>query len=318
MRNSPGRVEKESSMVSAFGKTAQELREKIAGIIHADEPMRKHTSFGIGGPADLYAEPASVEDMITLIAEADRRGIPWQPIGDGQNLLVADKGIRGMVIRLGKPMGYVRIEGVRVVAGAGAKLTKVMDAAVRHSLAGLEGCTGVPGTIGGAIVMNAGTKYGYVSEVTKRVRVVNTDGSLQDLTPEEVGFGYRSSALQERRCVVVEAKFELRPGDRTELTGIVEKLRRRRAMTQPAASRSAGCVFRNPDEEHASQLIDEVGAKGMREGDAEVSPKHANYLVNTGNATAEQVRTLAERVRELVRENSGVLLEFEVKLVGEW
>ncbi|MDO8587967.1 MAG: UDP-N-acetylmuramate dehydrogenase [Armatimonadota bacterium] len=305
-------------MAFDHSEIAQELRSRIAGIVRADEPMWKHTSFGVGGPADLYAEPACADDIVTLIAEADRRGISWQPIGDGQNLLVADKGIRGMVIRIGKAMGYIHVDGSRITAGAGAKLTKTVDVAVSHSLAGLEGCTGVPGTIGGAIVMNAGTRYGYVGDIARRVRVVKSDGSLRDLTPDEVGFSYRSSALHGSGRIVVEAEFELRPGDKAELVSIVEKLRRRRAMTQPSAGKSAGCVFRNPDEEHASRLIDEAGAKGMREGDAEVSPKHANYLVNTGSASAEQVRTLAERVRKLVQDRFGVLLEYEVKLVGEW
>ena len=305
-------------MTSPNVQLAQELRGLIKGIVRADEPMAKHTSFVVGGPADIYAEPADIEDISTLLNQANRLGLPWAAIGDGQNLLVADRGIRGFVIRLGKPMSYIRVDGVRVVAGAGAKLTKAMDAAVRHSLAGLEGCTGVPGTVGGAIVMNAGTRYGYVGDVTKSVTIVEGDGSVRVLTPDEVEFGYRSSGLQGKRLIVAEAEFELRPGDKEELVSIVERLRRRRTMTQPSAVKSAGCVFRNPGEEHASQLIDEAGAKGLRIGDAEVSDKHANYLINTGNATAEQIRALGERVRQMVRDRFGILLEYEVKMIGDW
>lgn len=297
---------------------AQELRTCISGIVRADEPMSKHTSFYIGGPADIFAEPAGVDDIVTLLAEASRLGLPWSVIGDGQNLLVADKGIRGLVMRIGKPMGSIRVDGIRVKAGAGAKLAMVMDTAIRRSLAGLEGCTGVPGTVGGAIVMNAGTRYGYVSDVTRRVKVVDADGTVHDLTPDEVGFDYRGSNLQSGGRIVVEADFELKSGDREDLIRTVERLRRRRVMTQPPAGKNAGCVFRNPDKTHASRLIEEAGAKGMREGDVEVSTKHANYLMNTGNATAEQVRTLAERVRTLVQEKLGVLMEYELKMLGDW
>jgi UDP-N-acetylmuramate dehydrogenase len=305
-------------MGSSNADLAIELRAKLKGIIRADEPMSKHTSFCIGGPADLYAEPADADDISVLLAEAGRLGIPWRSIGDGQNLLVADKGIRGLVIRLGKPMSYVHVDGTRLTSGSGAKLTRAMDAAISHSLAGLEGCTGVPGTVGGAIVMNAGTKYGFVGDVTARVRVVESDGVVKDLLREEVGFGYRCSALQGSGRIVVEAEFQLQPGNREDLVRTVEKLRRRRAMTQPTAVKSAGCVFRNPGEQHASQLIDEAGAKGLREGDAEVSPKHANYLVNAGNASAEQIRTLGERVRQLVLDKFGVILEYEVQMIGDW
>ncbi|MDO8683903.1 MAG: UDP-N-acetylmuramate dehydrogenase [Armatimonadota bacterium] len=296
----------------------EELRGKIKGIVKANEPMSRHTSYCIGGPADLYAEPADIEDIVTLLVESNRLGIPWYPIGDGQNLLVSDHGIRGMVIRLGKPLGYIKVDGVRVIAGAGAKLTKTMDVAMRHSLAGLEGCTGVPGSIGGAIVMNAGTKYGYVGDVTRRVRVVNSDGSVQDLTPEEVGFTYRGSGLQSGGRIVVEAEFELKPGSKEDLISMVDRLKRRRNMTQPSATKSAGCVFKNPDDLHASRMIDGAGAKGMRIGGAEVSTKHANYLINTGNACASDVRALAERTREMVHDKFGIMLDYEVKLLGDW
>jgi UDP-N-acetylmuramate dehydrogenase len=305
-------------MISPNAQLAQDLRGLIKGIVRADEPMAKHTSFAIGGPADIFTEPADTEDISTLLHQADRLGLPWTAIGDGQNLLVADRGIRGIVIRLGKPMSYIKVDGVRVIAGAGAKLTKAMDAAIRHSLAGLEGCTGVPGTVGGAIVMNAGTRYGYVGDVTKSVTVVDGDGTIRTMTPAEVGFDYRSSGLLGKRLIVAEAEFDLRPGNREELVSTVERLRRRRAMTQPSAVKSAGCVFRNPGEEHASRLIDEAGAKGLRIGDAEVSEKHANYLINAGNATARQIRDLGERVRQLVQERFGILLEYEVKMIGDW
>lgn len=305
-------------MTASNAQLAQDLRGKIKGIVRADEPMSKHTSFVIGGPADIFAEPADTDDISALLQEAGRLGLPWTAVGDGQNLLVADRGIRGIVIRLGKPMSYIRVDGSLVTAGAGAKLTKTMDVAIQHSLAGLEGCTGVPGTVGGAIVMNAGTRYGWVGDVTKSVTVVESDGRVRVLTPDEVEFGYRSSGLQGKKLIVAEAQFELQPGNQQELTSTVQRLKRRRSQTQPSAVKSAGCVFRNPDNEHASQMIDEVGAKGLRIGDAEVSEKHANYLINTGGATAAQIRELGEKVRQMVQDRFGVLLEYEVKMIGDW
>jgi UDP-N-acetylmuramate dehydrogenase len=306
------------SMATLNAQLAQELRGKIKGIVRADEPMSKHTSFVIGGPADIFAEPADIDDISLLLHEADRLGLPWTAVGDGQNLLVADRGIRGIVIRLGKPMSYIRVDGNLVVAGAGAKLTKTMDVSIRHSLAGLEGCTGVPGTVGGGIVMNAGTRYGFVGDVTKNVTVVESNGMVRVLTPEDIQFGYRSSGLEGRKLIVAEAQFELRPGNQQELTSTVQRLKRRRSQTQPTAVKSAGCVFRNPGEEHASRMIDEAGAKGLRIGDAEVSEKHANYLINAGGATASQIRELGDKVRQMVRDRFGVLLEYEVKMIGDW
>jgi len=297
---------------------ADELRPKIKGIVRADEPMSRHASLGIGGPADLYAEPACEDDVIVLLRESARLGLPWFPMGDGQNLLVSDKGVRGLVIRLGKPMSHIRITDTRMVAGAGAKLTKAVDMAVQHSLGGLEGATGVPGTIGGAVVMNAGTRAGYIGDVIQRVRLVNSDGSSRELTRAELEFSYRTTGFQSGGCIITEAEFELRPGDKRELLAIVERLRRSRATTQPVIGKSAGCMFKNPPDQHAGYLIEEAGLKGMRVGDAEVSDKHGNFLMNVGSATAEQMLALAERVRGIVKERYGLALEYEVRLVGDW
>lgn len=305
-------------MIAQYAELALDLRGKINGIVRANELMSRHTSFGVGGPADLYAEPASAEDVSLLVKEAARLEIPWIVIGDGQNLLVSDGGVRGLVIRLGRPMAYIRVEGSRMVVGAAAKLAKAIDAAIQHSLAGLEGVTGVPGSVGGAVFMNAGTRYGSIGDVTHAVTVVSPDGDIERLDREQLGFTYRYCALQEDTKIVTDVEMDLRPGDKAELVRMSEHLRRRRTTTQPTVGRSAGCVFRNPPDGHASQLIDLAGAKGMREGDAEVSDKHANFILNMGSANAAQIRSLAERVREMVREKHGLVLEYEVRMIGDW
>ena len=305
-------------MTASREALADELRQQIKGIVRADEPMSRHTSLGIGGPADLYAEPACEDDVIVLLRECKRLGLPWFPMGDGQNLLVSDKGVRGLALRLGKPMSRIEIDETRMVAGAGAKLMKAVDMAVQHGLAGLEGATGVPGTIGGAIVMNAGTRVGYIGDVVQRVRLVDGDGVARELTREELEFSYKTTGFQSGGSIITEAEFQLRPSDKAELLAIVERLRRSRATTQPVVGKSAGCMFKNPPDQHAGYLIEQAGLKGMRVGDAEVSDKHGNFLMNAGGATAEQMLALAERVRQIVKERYGLALEYEVRLVGDW
>jgi UDP-N-acetylmuramate dehydrogenase len=215
-------------------------------------------------------------------------------------------------------MGNIKIEETRMIAGAGARLSKAVETAVEHGLSGLQGCAGVPGTIGGAVVMNAGTRYGWIGDITKRVTVVNEDGTVQDLTNSDLDFRYKHSVLQGRDRIIVEAEFELQPGSSEELASFVSRILRRRNMTQPTNGRSAGCMFKNPDDMHAGELIEKAGAKGMREGDAEVSEKHANFFMNMGHANAAQMRSLSERAREMVRDKLGITLEYEVQMIGDW
>ena len=308
------------SMTNSEAQLADGLRRITRGIVKSAEPMSKHTSFGIGGPADIYVEPADGDDLAALVAWANGRGVPWCVFGDGANVLVSDKGIRGLAIRMGRPFRRVRTDGQRVVAGSGAKLDKVVSAAVEAGLSGLEQVAGIPGTVGGAIAMNAGTYRGQVGDALERVSVVTSDGARSELYPEDLEFGYRWSIFQaDQTKIIVEATFRLEPGDRDELVRTAQSVRRRRSLNLPAEGRSAGCIFKNPGgDQSAGQLIDQAGLKGARVGDAVVSDKHANFILNMGGASAADVRALAEKVRETVHAEFGIALEYEVRIVGDW
>jgi UDP-N-acetylmuramate dehydrogenase len=308
------------SMAVTRDHIADEIRSLSRGIVKTDEPMSMHTTFAIGGPADVYVEPADADDLAAIIAWTHKESVPWFILGGGANLLVSDKGIRGIVIRLGKPFSYTRIEGERVTAGASANLAKMIITAAEAGLTGLECATAVPGTVGGAIVMNAGTHMGRVGDVVESVRIVTAEGERRDLVREELGFSYRQSLLQvDKTKIIVEVSFGLKKGDRAEIVRMVGHLRHRRSVSQPAEKRSAGCVFKNPEGPHsAGWMIDQSGLMGTRVGDAVVSDKHANFILNVGNASAADVRTLAENVRGTVKANYDVDLEYEVRIVGDW
>lgn len=297
---------------------AEELRRLSRAIVKADEPMSKHTTFGIGGPADIYVEPADADDLATIISWAKKADVPTFVFGDGANLLVSDKGIRGIAVRMGKPFMNVKIDGEKVLVGSGAKLDKVVNATVNESLGGLENTAGIPGTVGGAIVMNAGTYRGQIGDVIELVSVVTCDGERRDMSAAECEFRYRWSVFQaDKSKIIVGAVLGLKAGDRAELVRTAQHIRRRRNLNLPEG-RSAGCVFKNPDGQSAGQLIDAAGLKGTCIGDATVADKHGNFILNRGTASAEEVRALAEKVRSTVKASSGFDLEYEVRLVGEW
>jgi UDP-N-acetylmuramate dehydrogenase len=308
------------TMSVADEELAEGLRRITRGIVKSAEPMSRHTSFGIGGPAAVYVEPADGDDLAVLVGWANGHQVPWWVFGDGANVLVSDKGIRGLAIRMGRPFRKIRVDGQRMVAGSGAKLDKVVSAAVAAGLSGLEQAAGIPGTVGGAIVMNAGTYRGQVGDAVERVSVVTSDGERRQLYLEDLQFRYRWSIFQaDQTKIIVEAAFHLAPGDREELVRTAELVRRRRSVNLPAEGRSAGCIFKNPTgDQSAGQLIDQAGLKGARVGGAVVSDKHANFILNMGSATAADVRALAEKVRETVKAKSGIALEYEVRIVGDW
>jgi len=307
------------SMLDARDRLADLLREVARGIVKVDEPMSKHTTFGIGGPADVYIEPTDADDLASVMARVAERGLPWFVFGDGANLLVSDKGIRGLVIKMGRPFSKIKIEGELVTVGSAAKLDKVVSATVGAGLSGLEYAAAIPGTVGGAIVMNAGTYRSQIGDVTEQVSVVTNDGRRLDLTPEDLQFGYRWSMFQaDPSKIIVGALLRLRRGEKEELVRMMEAVRRRRAINLPSVGRSAGCVFKNPDGVSAGQLIDQAGLKGLAVGDAVVADRHANFILNMGRAAAADVRELAERVRGAVKDKFGIELEYEIRIVGDW
>lgn len=296
-----------------------EIRKIARGIVKVDELLARYTTYGVGGPADVFFEPADADDIASVITWASKNSVPCFILGGGSNLLVSDKGFRGIVIRMGKAMSYIRVDGERIIAGAGAVLAKVVSAAVDAGLTGLEGVTAVPGSVGGALVMNAGTQLGSVGDVVELVRVVTCNGELIDLTREEMDFAYRWSRLQsDKSKIAVEAVFHLKPGVKSEIVRTAERLKKKRSLSQPNG-RSAGCMFKNPEgTQGAGWMIDHLGLKGMSVGDAIVSDKHANFILNTGKATASDIKALAEKVRDAVRAEFAVDLEYEVRIVGDW
>jgi UDP-N-acetylmuramate dehydrogenase len=301
-------------------KISREITSTARGIVRLNEPLAKHTTFGIGGPADIFFEPADPEDLATVISRATELGINWWVLGDGANVLVSDKGVRGIVIKLGRNFAKIKIDGNVVTAGASAKLDKLVTQTARIGLSGLECAAGIPGTVGGGIVMNAGTYHGCIGSRVESVKVIRSDGSTAELSQNEIGFRYRWSIFQSSISdIIMQAVFRLTPADPDELMKKVEEIRARRSRNLPSCGRSAGCVFKNPDETtSAGKMIEIAGMKGARIGDAIVAEEHANFILNIGNASAYDVKTLAEKVRRAVKDKFGVELEYEIRLVGEW
>lgn len=300
-------------------KEAETVIPGLEGEAQRDEPMARHTSFRIGGPADVLVHPAGEDDVIRAVRWAGERGLPITVLGNGTNVLVSDRGIRGVTILIGRALNTIEVEGTGVRAGCGAPLMKVAFRAARAGLSGMEFAEGIPGTLGGAIYMNAGTLLGEVKDCLVDVRAVTRAGEAVTLTPEDLRLTYRSSAVSETRDILLSARFALRESTPEEIKATMSRMRERRHATQPHMDRSAGCVFKNPgDGRSTGKMLDEAGAKGMAVGDAIVSPRHANFVVNQANARAADVVALMEKMRALIRERHGVTLRPEVEFVGDW
>ena len=294
------------------------LSALVSGRVLRDEPMAKHTTFGVGGPADCYALVNSEEELAGVLRYAGEFALPWMILGDGANMLVSDKGIRGLVIKLGGDFESVRVEGSAVTAGTAARVSAVADAAAKHGLTGLEGVGIVPGSMGGAVVMNAGTHRGYIDQVLREVRAVDSMGDIKVLPREECGFSYRNSRFQQDHSLILTfITLDLRPGDSKAIAEELASVRKHRRDNLPQG-RSAGCFFKNPPGGSAGKLIEQSGLKGLREGNAVVADQHANFLVNEGGSFASEILSLAQRVKQTVLDEHGVDLEYEVRLVGEW
>lgn len=297
-------------------KSSEELRvllEGINGVVRFEEPMSRHTSFRIGGPADAYVEPADVGALQQLMARASEAQIPVFVMG-GTNLLVRDGGIAGIVVRLVNFDKIQELDGGVLYAEGGVGMPTLLKFAMQRGLAGLEFAAGIPGTLAGCVVMNAGTRFGEMKEVVQKIRVVVRSGELVDVPAEEAGYSYRRSRLPQG--VVVGAWLALRPGSKTQIETAVKQALHRRKATQPVEIPNAGCVFKNPEGDSAGRLIEAAGLKGTHVGDAQVSIKHANFIVNLGHATAEEILTLTQLVVKTVADKFGVTLELEVQIVG--
>lgn len=294
-----------------------QLRE--AGISGLKENVRlaEYTTLRIGGPCDLLIIPEHRDELVAALRILRENKVPWVQLGRGSNMLVSDKGIRGAVIKLGKAFEHYRFEGELAVAGGAVSFVKLSVMAAKQGLTGLEFAGGIPGTVGGAVYMNAGAHGSDVSRVLQSAEVVLETGELALWDVNDLQFGYRHSRLQEQPGIVTEAVFRLRKGDRKEIAASMATFKDRRRKTQPLQMACAGSVFRNPEGTYAAKLIEEAGLKGLRHGGAQVSTQHANFIVNTGNATAQDVLALMDQIQTAVYEKFGIRLVPEVLLMGE-
>ena len=275
--------------------------------------MSKYTSFRIGGPADYYLEPADKDDVIQIVNYLRRQQIPLMMIGKGSNLLVSDEGIRGAVINLEVGLSGIHVEGDQVVVEAGMSLTRFVDFCVQRGHKGVEMLPGIPGTIGGAIMMNAGAYGGEISDYLVDVEVLR-DGKVIKVPKQESGFAYRRSGFV--HDIILTASFQLPTGDKAEIMKVRRELLMKRNRAQPVNMPNSGSMFKNPSGTHAAKLIEEAGLKGTRAGDAQISEKHANFIINHGGASAEDVLRLIELAQSTVAKKFGISLELEVRLIG--
>jgi len=295
----------------------RELQKLVSGRVRIGEPMNKHTSWRIGGPADYFIEPQGRKELQSVVSFANRRKVPLTVIGNGSNLLVSEKGIRGIVLKIGSGLARVSVIEKDVVAEAGAKLSALAAAARDSGLGGLEFSAGIPGTVGGAVVMNAGANGSSVGALVREVLLLNLEGRLFHRTGEALNFRYRSCDLQQEPAIVVEVRFACYPREKQLIQEEMERFVARRLSTQPLRLPNAGSVFRNPPGDSAGRLIEAAGLKGLRVGDAQISSLHANFIVNLGKATASDVLALIDKTRETVLARNGVELLLEVQIIGD-
>ncbi len=295
----------------------RELREIFGARIRSAMPLAELTSFRIGGPADLFVAVEEEAELMHAKGAAYRAGVPCFCLGAGTNLLVSDRGMRGLVVRLGDGFGKIKIDDTKVVAGAAAAFGTLVQVVIDRGLEGLEFGEGIPGTVGGGLVMNAGAFGGEIAKVVTLVHGVTEAGEAIALSRDEVKFAYRRTELP-AHFVITRVDFELARGDRAQLMARVAELKARRASRQPRGVPNAGSIFKNPPGNFAGKLLEGAGLKGTRLGGAAFSDQHANFIVNLGGAQAAEVRALIDMARNKVKEQSGVWLEPEVRLVGDW
>jgi UDP-N-acetylmuramate dehydrogenase len=297
-----------------------EKLQKLIGEakVLANEPMASHTTFRIGGPADYFVMPETVEELRDILALCKEEGLPYFILGNGSNLLVGDKGFRGVVIQLYKNFDGLSIEGTKVTAKSGAMLIRVAKEAGKAGLTGLEFASGIPGTIGGAMVMNAGAYGGEMKDVVTAVTVLTKDGDIKTLTGSEMNFRYRGSVVEDEGYIVLEAVMELKEGNLEEIQARIDELSLQRRTKQPIEYPSAGSTFKRPEGYFAGKLIQDANLRGYQVGGAQVSEKHCGFVINAGGATAADVMQLMQDVSDKVNAQFGVTLEPEVKRIGEF
>jgi len=299
------------------GATLKErLEQQIKGRIVYGEPLDKYTSFGIGGPADVMVFPEGAADVRAALRLCREERVPYLVLGGGSNLLVRDGGFRGVVLHLEGVFTQLNVEGKRVWAGAGVRLSRLVAFCSTLALSGVECLAGVPGTVGGAVRGNAGAFGGSIADHLVAVRLLTSEGDEHVFSRDRMEFSYRRSSLPEG-CVILEAAFDLEQGDTGEIRRRISANLVQRNRGQPVEWRSAGSVFKNPPGEYAGRLVEKAGLKGVRVGGACISPKHGNFIINLGGATATDILALIDLMQRQVREKMQVELELEVRVVGE-
>ena len=301
----------------------QRLYERLTSVtakerVLLSESMKKHTTFRIGGPADYFVMPQSEGEVKRTVAVCREEQVPYSIVGNGSNLLVSDEGYRGVVIQIFREMSGVQVEGTRIQAQAGASLAKIAAAALEAGLAGFEFAAGIPGTLGGACVMNAGAYGGEMKDVLVNVTVLDEAGEIRRIENTELELGYRTSIIARKGYIVLGAELELEQGNSDEIRELMNELREKRVSKQPLEYPSAGSTFKRPEGYFAGKLIQDAGLRGFRVGDAMVSEKHCGFVINAGEASAAEVDSLMKQVSERVQAKFGVGLEPEVKRLGEF
>lgn len=284
--------------------------------IFEKEPMKNHTTFRIGGPADLFAAPVTEEGVAKVVRICREKNYPFYVLGNGSNLLVSDDGYRGLILQLYRNFSEITVDGEEIAVQAGAMLSVIAKRALEHGLTGFEFASGIPGTIGGAVVMNAGAYGGEMKDVLTEVTVLTQDNEIITVPAKELDLGYRYSVVPEKGWIVLGAKLRLAAGDTAAIRARMEELKEQRVTKQPLEYPSAGSTFKRPEGYFAGKLIQDAGLRGFSVGDAQVSEKHCGFVVNKGNATAADVLELMKQVSEKVNEQFGVTLEPEVKMLG--
>ncbi|MCI6858133.1 MAG: UDP-N-acetylmuramate dehydrogenase [Eubacterium sp.] len=295
----------------------ENLKKRIkAGVVSEQEPMSSHTSFAIGGPADYFVQPGTKEEIKWAVTCAKEAGISYFIMGNGSNLLVSDEGFRGVIIQIGKQFQNITVDGEILTVQAGALLSRTAKTALREELAGMEFAAGIPGSVGGAVAMNAGAYGGEIKDVILDAEVLTPEGEFLTLTGEELDLSYRHSCIFEKNYVVLSARFALKKGDPEEIQGKMNELAKRRKEKQPLEYPSAGSTFKRPEGYFAGKLIQDAGLRGYTVGGAQVSEKHTGFVINRGGATAQEVLFLIRQVQKRVKEQFNVEMHPEVRFVG--
>lgn len=289
----------------------------LAKDVLFDEPMSRHTTFRIGGNADVFVNASSSEEIVSVISYCLEHHIPYMCMGNGSNMLVSDNGIRGVVISIGSNMSEVQVVDNMIYAEAGALMSKIASAALGAELSGFETLSGIPGTVGGGIYMNAGAYGGEIKSVLKNVTFISKNNDIVTMDTDQLELGYRHSIFETNGGIIVKCCLELKKGNKNEISAAMKEYSKRRNEKQPLSMPSAGSTFKRPEGHFAGKLIQDAGLMGFSIGGAQISTKHAGFIVNTGNATAADVLALIEHVRKTVFAQSGIMLEPEVRLIGE-